>query len=90
MQQAKLVRMVKHTETQWNEKKQKHTTTDKSDNTTGRNKSKDIGEKNEDSKDTGTESSNANKRGPSKITKETSTNKSAKSAQGQINKIQKK
>ena len=41
-QQAKILRKVKHTETQWKEKKPQKITADKSDNKTRRNKSKDI------------------------------------------------
>ena len=70
LRQANLWRKVKHTKVQKNKKKKKKTTADKPDSTTGRNKSKDIGEIKETQQ---TGSNNTNKTEPYKITKENST-----------------
>ena len=60
----------------------KMTSAEKSDNTAGRNKSKDVGKRREIQK---IPSSNRNKAGDSKITKENSTNKLVVRVNGQIN-----
>ena len=59
----------------------KKITADKSDNTTGRNKSKDIGERRKTPKVSGQDQTIQNKTGHSEITKENSANRLVESAQ---------